>query len=421
VKTEPVIQNVNVEAIVPNRFQPRLTFDEQALAELTTSIKEHGIIQPLVLRRLNDDKFEIIAGERRYKAATMAGFTQVPAVIAELSDNESAEIALVENIQRKDLTSIEEAKSYKKILDKGYITQEKLAERIGLSQPTIANKLRLLNLANEVQEALMNGQISERHARSLLALQNEEDQKQMLNRVINERLTVRQLDSELKTMNGGQTETLESLETLEVFEETQSQVSPNQIAPIEIEVLEPLQIEAPVESFETMETLETLDVTETNSPVEELSIEPEPQITFTPPEQQDIAPIEEIQIETLDLSAPLTTEEQPNKIFSLFNPDNIYPSLEDEAVNLNDLAANFNPVVHEEAPVVEIVEPEPQLPPAPEPEVIKRIQEGDITSVTNSFTELEHEIRAAGFTISTEEFDFEDLYQIIIKVDKTSS
>src|SRR5574344_2990012 len=194
---EDKILQIPVEDIIPNRFQPRITFDDQALQELATSIKQHGIIQPLVLRKLGD-KYEIIAGERRYKAATLAGLTTVPAVISNIDDNKSAEVALVENIQRRDLTPIEEARSYKNLLDKGYLTQEDLAKKMGLSQPAVANKLRLLNLDDTVQQALLDGKISERHARSLLSLPNKEDQKTWLNRIITERLTVRQLDQELK-------------------------------------------------------------------------------------------------------------------------------------------------------------------------------------------------------------------------------
>src|SRR5574344_356830 len=198
--TEPLIQKINIESIIPNRFQPRLTFDEKALNELAASIKEHGIIQPLVLRRIGD-KYEIIAGERRYKAATIAGLTEVPAIISNIDDNKSAEIALVENVQRKNLNSLEEAKSYKKILDKENLTQEDLAKKMGISQSTIANKLRLLNLANEVQEALMNEKISERHARALLSLKDKDEQVKWLNKILNDRLTVRQLDIEMKKLN----------------------------------------------------------------------------------------------------------------------------------------------------------------------------------------------------------------------------
>ena len=172
---EPNVQYINVENIIPNRFQPRLTFDENGLKELALSIKEHGIIQPLVLRKLTNDKYEIIAGERRYKASQMAGLNKVPAIIADLDDNKSAEVALVENLQRRNLSAIEEAKSYKKLLDRGYLTQEQLAKRLGISQSSVANKVRLLNLTEEVQDALMTEKISERHARSLLQLTNIND------------------------------------------------------------------------------------------------------------------------------------------------------------------------------------------------------------------------------------------------------
>ena len=197
---EQTVLQVHIEDIIPNRFQPRLNFDEQGLQELAASIKEHGIIQPLVLRKLGE-KYEIIAGERRFKAAQIAGLTTVPAVIANIDDNQSAEVALVENVQRRDLTAIEEARSYKNLLDKGYLTQDQLAKRMGLSQPAVANKLRLLNLDEEVQQALLEEKISERHARTLLSLPLEE-QRDWLHRIINERLTVRQLDLELKKAKG---------------------------------------------------------------------------------------------------------------------------------------------------------------------------------------------------------------------------
>ena len=200
VNLEQNILQIPIDEIIPNRFQPRLQFDDRGLEELSSSIKQHGIIQPLVLRRV-EDKYEIIAGERRYKAAQLAGLTKVPAVIANIDDNKSAEVAIVENVQRKDLSAIEEARSYKNLLDKGYLTQAELAKKMGLSQSAIANKLRLLNLDEEVQKALMNNQISERHARSLLVLPSHEEQRKWLKRIINERMTVRDLDNELKKLN----------------------------------------------------------------------------------------------------------------------------------------------------------------------------------------------------------------------------
>ncbi len=194
---EEQILQVPIEDILPNRFQPRLAFDDASLQDLAASIKQHGIIQPLILRRKND-KYEIIAGERRYKAARMAGLVSVPAIISNLSDAASAEVAIVENVQRKDLTAIEEAKSYQAILDKGYMTQEELAKRMGLSQSAISNKLRLLTLDESVQNAVLKNQISERHARSLLKVKDKNMQKVLLDKIINERLTVRQLEEEIK-------------------------------------------------------------------------------------------------------------------------------------------------------------------------------------------------------------------------------
>ena len=196
---EKEIIEVSLDDIIPNRFQPRLSFDEDELNELAKSIRQHGIIQPLVLRKVGN-KYEIIAGERRYKASFIAGLTKVPAIIIDLNDNESAEVAIVENIQRKNLSALEEAKSYKKLLDRGYLTQEELAVRMGKTQGSISNKLRLLNLSDEVQDALLNNKISERHARSLLKIDNKEDQVDLLRTIIRERLNVRDTDRLIESL-----------------------------------------------------------------------------------------------------------------------------------------------------------------------------------------------------------------------------
>ena len=172
-----VIQ-VPIEDILPNRFQPRLTFDDSELQELANSIIRYGVIQPIVLRKLGD-KYEIVAGERRYKASTIAGLSKVPAILVDTDDNTSAEIALLENLQRKNLTVIEEAQSYKKLIDRGF-TQDEIAVKLGISQSSIANKIRLLNLPDEVQDALLFNKISERHARCLLTLSNPDLQKELL-------------------------------------------------------------------------------------------------------------------------------------------------------------------------------------------------------------------------------------------------
>lgn len=203
---EKEIINVPLDDIIPNRFQPRLSFDEQGLNELASSIRQHGIIQPLVLRKIGD-KFEIIAGERRYKAAYIAGLTEVPAVVINLNDNESAEVAIVENIQRRDLSPIEEAKSYKKLLDRGYLTQDQLASRMGKAQATISNKLRLLNLDEEVQEALLNNKISERHARCILRIDDKQLQKKILKEILENKLNVRDTEDLIsKELNSVQTD-----------------------------------------------------------------------------------------------------------------------------------------------------------------------------------------------------------------------
>lgn len=198
-KMETQIQMIDVEKIIPNRFQPRLQFDDAALNDLASSIQEHGIVEPLIVRRVGD-KFEIIAGERRYKASQLVGLKEVPCIIANLDDNESAEVAIIENTQRKNLSAIEEARSYKKLLDRRYVTQDQLAKRLGTSQSTIANKIRLLNLDEQVQEALMKEQISERHARSLLKVTDKVKQVDLLKQVINERWTVKKLEEEIENV-----------------------------------------------------------------------------------------------------------------------------------------------------------------------------------------------------------------------------
>lgn len=209
---------LNIDSIMPNRFQPRLKFDEEKLEELASSISKYGVIQPVVVRPVNG-KFEIIAGERRFKASKLVGRSTIPAIVINLSDKDSEEIALLENVQRQALSPIEEAVSYKRILDMGYITQEQLAQKLGKSQSAIANKIRLLNLDDEVQSYLLNNKISERHARSLLRLSNPEVQVDMLHRIVDERLTVKQTDKEIEKVRNQKTITPVNVE---IKKETQT-------------------------------------------------------------------------------------------------------------------------------------------------------------------------------------------------------
>jgi len=191
------VVDLYLDDIIPNRFQPREVFNEQALRELSDSIKAHGVIQPIIVRKIGD-KYEIIAGERRYKASAMAGLTKIPAIVRNLDDKETSKVALLENLQRKDLTPIEEARTYQKIIELDDMTQEELGRTMGKSQASIANKMRLLSLPDEVQEALLEDKISERHARSLLNLKNPEEQIAMLQEIISNRMTVRELDARIK-------------------------------------------------------------------------------------------------------------------------------------------------------------------------------------------------------------------------------
>ena len=191
---------LHLDDIIPNRFQPREVFDERALKELAASIKEHGVIQPIIVRQVNN-KYEIIAGERRYKASALAGMTKIPAIVNNLDDKEAAKVALLENLQRKNLNPIEEARTYQKILELDQMTQDSLAKTMGKSQSAVANKLRLLSLPDEIQIALLKEEISERHARALLNVESTEKQKEFLNKIKTEKMSVRNLEEEIKNMN----------------------------------------------------------------------------------------------------------------------------------------------------------------------------------------------------------------------------
>ena len=191
------VKSIRLDEIIPNRLQPRTEFDNEKLKELANSIKQHGIINPLILRQIGD-QYEIVAGERRYRASKLIGLEEVPAIIIKVNDKTSAELAVLENIQRENLSAIEEAKSYRKLIDLEGITQEQLAEKLGKSQGAISNKMRLLNLCDEVQDALAKNKISERHARSLLQLKNIDDQRELLDRIIKDKLNVKMTEAEVK-------------------------------------------------------------------------------------------------------------------------------------------------------------------------------------------------------------------------------
>ncbi|MEH7353322.1 nucleoid occlusion protein [Neobacillus drentensis] len=188
------IKKIPIKQIIPNRFQPRTVFDEEKIEELSRTIHIHGIIQPIVVREFAVDKYEIIAGERRWRAMKKLGWTEAPAIVKNLSDTETASVALIENLQREELSPIEEAIAYGKLLELHNLTQEALAQRLGKGQSTVANKLRLLKLPEPVQDALLNKIITERHARALIPLKDPEKQVALLAEVIEKNWNVKQTE-----------------------------------------------------------------------------------------------------------------------------------------------------------------------------------------------------------------------------------
>lgn len=226
---EEEVVYLHLDDIIPNRFQPREVFDEKPLKELAVSIKEHGVIQPIIVRKV-EDKYEIIAGERRYKASALAGLTKIPAIIRDLDDKETSKVALLENLQRRNLNPVEEAKTYQKILELDQMTQDELAKTMGKSQSAVANKLRLLALPDEIQEALLKERISERHARSLLNLEDAGQQKEMLKKIIDNKMTVRQVEEEIKGKTANNDTTNEKKEQGEVLEISMNNDIPSELS-----------------------------------------------------------------------------------------------------------------------------------------------------------------------------------------------
>ena len=185
---------LKISEIEPNRSQPRKEFDEKALSELAESISEHGLLQPLLVRPLTLGGYEIVAGERRYRACRMAGLTEVPVIIGELSESETMELALIENLQREDLTPLEEAMGYEVLMNEHGFTQDEVSKSVGKSRPAIANALRLLKLPEGVKELLKENKISAGHARALLSLENEENMLELAELIVAKDLSVRQTE-----------------------------------------------------------------------------------------------------------------------------------------------------------------------------------------------------------------------------------
>lgn len=200
--TKDEIVQISINEISPNRYQPRTVFNQEKIEELAQTLHTHGMIQPIVVREVKDSskKYEIIAGERRFRAVTFLGWKTIPALIRQMNDKETASVALIENLQREELTVIEEARAYKQLLNIHALTQEALAQRLGKSQSTIANKLRLLKLPDAVQTAIMDKSITERHARALIVLKDEEKQEKILIEIIDDHLNVKQTELRIEKL-----------------------------------------------------------------------------------------------------------------------------------------------------------------------------------------------------------------------------
>lgn len=197
---DEVVQ-LEVEKIEPNRFQPRSIFNEEKIAELAQTINTHGMIQPVVVRKTEDEKFELIAGERRWRAVKSLGWEFISAIIRDMNDTQTASVALIENLQREELTVIEEAKAYAQLIELHNLTQEALAQRLGKNQSTIANKLRLLKLPEVIQKAILDKHITERHARALIKLKDPEIQLKLLAEIIEHQLNVKQTEERIESIN----------------------------------------------------------------------------------------------------------------------------------------------------------------------------------------------------------------------------
>lgn len=194
------VQEIEVSKIIPNPHQPRNNFDGEKLQELANSIKENGIIQPLIVSQ-RGGQYEIIAGERRFQAAKLMGLSKVPVIVRKVDDQQKLELAIVENIQRHELNPVEEGKAYKKLAEEFGLSQEEVAQKMGVSRSAVANKMRLLTLPVEIQKALIEGVISEGHAKAILAVDNPEKQRALFEMILKNKLTVRQLEDKTKEIS----------------------------------------------------------------------------------------------------------------------------------------------------------------------------------------------------------------------------
>ena len=258
--------NIEIDKIVANSSQPRTNFDQDALEELAASIKQLGIIQPITVREADDGYYQIISGERRYRASLLAGLTEIPAFIREVKDDNLLVMALVENLQREDLDAIDIAITFQRLIEEAQLTHESLSERIGKKRSTVTNYLRLLKLSPEVQLAIKRKQISVGHAKSLVNIEQTEQQIAMLNRIIENELSVRQTEIAVRNINNPEPEADSDENTMPI---TETEIVAE--AEIEADVEEEPYIESEFESIsdipdELTDTLKESDVANENKP-----------------------------------------------------------------------------------------------------------------------------------------------------------
>lgn len=405
---DEVVQ-LNLDDIIPNRFQPREVFDERALKELAVSIKEHGVIQPIIVRNVQNGKYEIIAGERRYKASALAGLTKIPSIIRNLDDKESSKVALLENLQRKNLNAIEEAKTYQKILELDEMTQEELAKTMGKSQSAVANKLRLLNLSEEVQDAILKEQISERHARALLNVPDSKKQKELLKKVIDEKISVRKLEEEINNLYPK-----EKKEAVEIEQATNGFLNNSPLIPTTVNVEEENNYGkvtiAPPEEGEKKEE-KFLNYGEIGKEEESMD---SPQ-GFELPKPIEIDKIKEnstdinipLNVPTSDIdgmlnitSGPITPAEKIIKETSTEQKEKI-----DDYFKTPDLAAVNNPSIDNQDVSITIDS-------TPEKEKYS------VEEATEKIRKLVEDLKNHGIDINADEMNFPTSYQVIIKIQK---
>ncbi|MCI7702393.1 MAG: ParB/RepB/Spo0J family partition protein [Tenericutes bacterium] len=438
-ETKDEVVYLYLDDIIPNRFQPREIFDEKALKELAVSIKEHGVIQPIIVRSVNG-KYEIIAGERRYKASALAGMTKIPAIIRNLDDKESSKVALLENLQRKNLNPIEEARTYQKILEIDQMTQDELAKTMGKSQSAIANKLRLLALPDEIQDALLKEQISERHARTLLNISDPTEQKNMLKKVISNKMTVRALEEEISKMNPPKAEPSEPM--------TIPEVSPDGILSrnnlINEVPITPTSVDLPTSESEKYGEVKIVPPMNDQSEnkfinygeIDKEEVE-EPKDTYFNKVEVQPVNVSTIKENAMDIKAK--TSEPAADLDSLLNIQNVRPAQGSSFVTkakdqyLTPAEAIVKGEQHEEEQKDYFKIPNmgatgvslDSNPAASAPVSILNIpapvQEKTtytIDDVTNKIREVVKDLESHGVKVTFDEMNFDTAYQVIIKVDK---